>query len=415
MFWEKVMPEFLSIDLMVNKLKDLEDLYKSGKKEGGMEDRGDSDEDADPDDERSPALRAAAEEFLGSLKKVLVDVQKRVDAGTAGHEEKETASELLMKAAKKKKLFNEYDIDEIKALILRLENIGGKRGARDEGGRGAAGKRRRSTSRRGRGDDDSDEDDWGYSRQILTKSDAHRMEGWLDGSSQAQKIEEKWPHLPDRVLSVAIDYAIKEDAMANGGNLTKQISREEHLEYFKKVPQPMTLSDIKANPSLNSTPEALQGALKLIITNAVAFHGETSEIVHEARRQVSLFVDHLKHACLDCDMFLRKDGTTEVCFSDDEPFGGDSDSDEEHYEQPVVQRRRGPGTGSSGPRLIRCGECIACNAPDCRKVRSCKLRSGKLKNDALGALTCCTCTSTRNVSVVDSATASNALNATLLS
>lgn len=67
---------------MVNKFKDLEELQKSEKSGNG------DDGDSDSDDDRSPAVREAVSEFLRNLKKVLFELQRRVDAGTAGAEEK---------------------------------------------------------------------------------------------------------------------------------------------------------------------------------------------------------------------------------------------------------------------------------------------------------------------------------------
>ena len=144
--------------------------------------------------------------------------------------------------------------------------------------------------------------------------------------------------------------------------------------YFEAVTNPITFSDIHSTPSYTSQASNLQAAVKLMLSNAVTFHGPDNKTTREVRRQAALFVDHLRRACLDCDMFLRKDGSTEVCFSDDEAGGGDggSDSDDEHYEAPVIQRRRrATGSGKGVPRLIRCGECVACKAPDCRKCSHC--------------------------------------------
>ena len=274
---------------------------------------------------------------------------------------------------KRRRVFSEDEIEDVRSMILKLEGIRGKRGGR--AGEGGGSKRKRGSSRRGAADEDEDED-WGYGRQsILSKQEASRMEGWLEGASEQQKIDEPWPNLPSHVLQAALEYAMKEDADANAGGLTEKMTKEKYPAYFEAVSEPITFSDIRSTPAYTSQATNLQAAVRLMLSNAEAYHGPDNKTTREVRRQVALFTHHLRRACLDCDLFLKKDGTTEVCLSEDEDGvggGRGSDSDEEHYEAPVIQRRRrATGSGKGIPRLIRCGECAACKAPDCRKCSHC--------------------------------------------
>lgn len=176
-FWQKVMPDLISIDLMVNNLKDFEmdtkeaenaekrrrkqekagaagvplgevgtnptnpttplnpnpvkeELASSNKKKGPgrppqekFSDDEDYDEDDEgPEDKRTDTVKATADKFISDLAKVVEDLRQKIEAGTVTREEKETARDLLLKIIPKKKLFSLGEIERARGMVLLLED-----------------------------------------------------------------------------------------------------------------------------------------------------------------------------------------------------------------------------------------------------------------------------------------------------
>jgi len=148
LFWQKVMPDFVTPEILLNKISELEEAFekpvkgrpKKGKKSGDNDAMG-----------LSRGNQKKVNEFMVDLKGVMEDIFQQDREDTLPSSEKATAQTLLLTISVKHKLFNQTQRDTAKKLMQRLEGD------------------RRRKCRTNTGADANDDDDDGTSAPSIRK------------------------------------------------------------------------------------------------------------------------------------------------------------------------------------------------------------------------------------------------------
>ena len=452
-FWSKVMPGFCTVDILVNKLKELEKDMKMEKNARDMQEekeekerekqrmieegidvsedgneakkveegedaapkrgvgrpkggavsraRADSSDEEDEDgnciDNRSEMVKKRAALFMEDLGKVIADTLAEDEAGTLDSNDKESASNLVMKVSVKRKLFCEAE-----RLIAsgHLQSLQGERRRRCRDSTETTGDFESSAKKRKSGkprvgpdgylhhDSSGEEEEWsntnrkGYGQtDFLSKSEANRrFKPLFSGMDEKSKMAKTWPNisrdLNGKVMSRVLDLIIKEDTQRTGGAFSLDVDLNEYPDYLEIIAKPMNYKMMQMAAYSYRSPAGMQKDFRLILSNCITYNGSKSPVVMECTRQYLRIMDLFVESCLFFGIFLTKSGNTIEVFSDDELVAEEkseeeSSEDDDEFVDDIKKAAKGSRGNKGGTRMVRCRKCTACLAKDCGKCNAC--------------------------------------------
>jgi len=118
LFWQKVMPDFVTPEILLKKLSELEEALEKPVKGRPSKDIGTDENDAKS---LSRGRQKKVNEFMIDLKGVMEDLLEQEREGSLPPSEKATAQTLLLTISVKSKLFNQHQMDTAKKLLHKLE------------------------------------------------------------------------------------------------------------------------------------------------------------------------------------------------------------------------------------------------------------------------------------------------------
>jgi len=406
-FWEKVMPDYVTPQIVLTKYEKFSKNYKS-KKEAEMDD-GDFD-----------SIEKQANALMSDIMSVMKDVWSAIDMGTLEEQVKSDSSNILLKISVDKKLFSETQRETCRKMLVRLEgervrtcrtDVGGgdvtrkrKGGGFDGDDGGGGGRRRRGGGRKNRRmtsddqylhhSDSGDEGGWdGYGidgpkkrrNPGLFKSEVKNMTGWAGAVNKNTDVTQlQWPELPlrsvDRIMKSMMVKCRRLDK--KNMNIFSKLDTAGLADYNKVIQTPMDFDTLDKNISEGKYTQNMalfRNELLLVYSNCIKYNKEQGPVALEALTQLKRVPTLLNEAALYHDTFLDAEGVAVDCCSDfdDEDLKKDSDSDEytEGYgEKKPKKRRKRNGNrnlNSAGVGFMRCKDCAGCLKPDCGMCPNC--------------------------------------------
>ncbi|KAL7543718.1 hypothetical protein ACHAXR_013003, partial [Thalassiosira sp. AJA248-18] len=445
LFWQKVMPDFLTPEILLNKMGEMEEAFekpvkgrpKKGKKSGENDAMG-----------LSRGNQKKVSEFMVDLKGLMEDILEQDRDNTLPPTEKVTCQTLLLTISVKTKLFNQSQRDTAKKLLQKLEgdrrrkcrtsNIGAEAHAGDDDTYApsirkellivSSKKKRKSkvhkqhkTAENGEDESDTDnekeeskkkskndsdlidedgfkkhsddEGDWSdvdddiykSGRKSISMKEAKRRREWGAGKDPVKLAGMPWPVFPRNVVAKVLG-SLLEDVMKidkdNLGIFSVPVPKDQFPEYYELIKDPIDYGTMK---------EKLE-------------RGEYRSVQNMQKDFVLVMQNCLKFNAPDSDIveearrqtLMRPKLLKEAALKNN-LFIGDDGS--------VVEVRDDSSKGKNSPKkakgkLVACGDCEGCKRRACKKCEAC---IGTPKKRCLKR----NCTNTRRVEAKNDAKSSS--------
>jgi len=417
LFWQKVMPDFVTPEILMNKISEFEEAFEKPVKGRPKKGRKSGDDDAKS---LSRGNQKKVSEFMVDLKGVMEDIFEQDREDTLPPSEKSAAQTLLLTITVKHKLFNQTQRDTAKKLLNRLEgdrrrkcrtsNMGADATA-DDADMSAPSIRKEllivssKKKRKSRGqrqskaaeneDDESDEDEKRHSKKKSPKSselvdadgfkkhsddegdwsdvdegiyksgkksislkEAKRRREWGAGKDPLKLAGMPWPVFPRHAVSKVLGSLIKEVIKIDKeglGIFSVPVPKDDFPEYYELIKNPMDYGTMKEKLEKGEyrSAQAMQKDFVLVMQNCVQFNAQDSDIVSEAQRQTLMRPKLLKEAALKNNLFICDDGNVI----------------EVHDESKKGKKESSPKKAKG--KLVACGECEGCQRRACKKCENC--------------------------------------------
>ena len=128
-FWSKVMPDFVTPEILINKLAEMEEAFE--KPVGGRRPKAESNKGTS----LSRGNTKKVKEYMVDLKGVMEDIFEQDQEGTLSAADKESCQRLLLMVSVKEKMFSKDQRNTAKKLLSRLEGDRRRKCRDSEGGR----------------------------------------------------------------------------------------------------------------------------------------------------------------------------------------------------------------------------------------------------------------------------------------
>lgn len=447
LFWQKVMPDFVTPEILMNKISEMEEAFekpvkgrpKKGKKSGDTDAKG-----------LSRGNQRKVNEFMTDLKGVMEDIFEQDREGTLPSSEKVSCQTLLLTISVKETMFNEIQRSTAKKLLQRLEgdrrrkcrtsNIGAGANADDDDVSTpsvrkellivSSKKKRMSRGRKKAADNKDDESDtedekeqakkksrngselldqdgfkkhsddegdWSDvdddnhkgGKKSISLKEAKRRREWGAGKDPLKLAAMPWPVFPrnsvSAVLGSLLEAVIKIDTDTLG-IFSVAVPKDEFPDYYELIKNPMDYGTMKEKLDRGEyrSAQAMQKDFAQVNQNCLQFNSQESEIVREAQRQTLMRPKLLKEAALKNFLFICDDGNV-IKVHDDAADKGKKGKKEIPPKKP---------TG----KLTACGNCEGCKTKACKKCDKCKGKKRCAKR---------TCTNATRVEVKDDKKSTN--------